>query len=60
MIGEIHFMKDRIYVESNRKGTWERLPTVRWYRQIQLFILSFNRRWTVNDTRDFCRRHQND
>ena len=55
MIGEIHFVGDRVYVESNHKGTWESLPRLGFFRQLQLWLIStLSRRWTVEDTRRFC------
>lgn len=58
MIGDIHYMKDRAYVESNRRGTWEKLPHIRWYRQLELLFRSLAKRWTVQDTREFCQRYE--
>ena len=46
MIGQIKFIGKDMYLQVNQAGTLEKLPPVKWYKQIYLYILS--RRGTVN------------
>jgi hypothetical protein len=40
MIGDVQYIDGRPYLEVNDHGTLEKLPPIKWYRQLYLFWLN--------------------
>ena len=53
MIGQIHIVGDRYYLQTNEGGTLEVLPRIKWYRQLWIYLLNyFGKIHSVKEVRD--------
>lgn len=57
MIGETIIIGNRIYLQINRQGTLEKLPRLKWYRQMQLYIITRNSAMSIGSVREFIGKH---
>lgn len=57
MIGQTHFIGGEYYLQTNDEGTLEKLVPIKSYRQLQLYILTRVRRWTIDEVRCFAIKH---
>jgi len=51
MVGQIFYVDREAYVQVNDSGTLEKLPPIRWYKQLYLHILSFLGKLHLEDVR---------
>lgn len=53
MIGQIHIIDNKWYLQTNEQGTLETLPPIKWYRQLWIYMLNyFGKIKSVKDVRD--------
>ena len=41
MIGSIHLIEGAWYLQTNEQGTLEKLPPIKWYRQLWIYLLNY-------------------
>ncbi len=59
IVGQIQVCSDAVYMCVNRQGTIEKImPPRKWHRRLQLALLSQLGSMSLQDVRDFCRKHQ--
>ncbi len=51
MVGQIRYVNGEAYVQVNEFGTLEKLPAIRWYKQIYLHLLSYFGKLHLEDVR---------
>lgn len=51
MVGQIRYVNGDAYVQVNDSGTLERLPPIKWYKQMYLHMLSFLGKLHLEDVR---------
>ena len=57
MIGDIEIIGNDYYVKSNSNGTLEKLPTIPWYRILQIFVMNYFKKMTIGEVRAFYRKY---
>ena len=57
MIGEIHEIDGKIYVEMNNKGTLERMPTLKWYWVIILYLKDYFKKMRYGEIKQWIYEH---
>ena len=58
IVGEVKFIGDETYMVVNKAGTLERLPRMKWFRILELFILTLFKSMTLDEIRAFARRNK--
>ena len=53
MIGEVHVIGSRVYVEMNNSGTLERMPTIKWYWVLVLYLKDYFKKMSYDEVRQF-------
>ncbi|MFA5376824.1 MAG: hypothetical protein WC455_13830 [Dehalococcoidia bacterium] len=41
MIGQIVYVGDKWYVQTNEEGTLESLPSIPWHHQLWIYLLNY-------------------
>lgn len=57
MTGTVRFVGPDMYVEVNDSGTLEKLPRVKWWRQLHLAISTAIKPWNLDAVRTYCKAH---
>jgi len=53
MIGQIHFVGGKAYLQTNAQGTLEILPEIPWWKQLRIYLLNyFGKIRSVHEVRD--------
>ena len=58
MIGDIVFIGFDHYVKTNNNGTLEKLPTIHWWRSLQIFWLNYWHKQTIGEVRFFYNKYR--
>jgi len=51
MIGQVKYIGHTAYVEVNDRGTLEKLPRIKWWKQIYLYLLNYFGKLHLEDVR---------
>jgi hypothetical protein len=56
MIGDVRYVGRNAYLEVNDRGTLEKLPSIKWYKQLWLFWLNRTGHLHLEDVRNAWRK----
>ena len=58
MIGEVVIIGKTVYIKTNKEGSLEKLPKMKWFRILQLWYLDYWHKLSIGEVREFCDRYK--
>jgi len=55
MVGTIAYIGKTAFMVVNDQGTLERLPQMRWYRELWLYVISRFKTMTIDEIRSYVK-----
>jgi len=55
VIGEIFLIGDKTYMQVNKSGTLEKLPKMKWYKVLYLYIKDKVKKMSIAEIREYAK-----